>query len=313
MRPSGYRAHSFLGSRAKGALPALIFMVVAVAASGIAIPTDAQTASDKLADSKQRVRLKEQQLDDLTARYDEMWDRLAAARSDLQRTEKAARGIAKRLLENKEAAVRTARRLYQAGSNLDLQMLMSTDDLSQIEGRLHYVQSAHKVYLSVFERLRVDSRLLDAKLAELERKHASIGRQFSHLITLRERLETELARERARVAELADEVAAREAAAPSPPAPPPPPPEPPEPPQPPQPVYSANWDAIAQCESSGRWHLDAYYDGGLQFHPDTWIAFGGGKYAAYAWQASRLEQIAIAEKVLAAQGPGAWPNCFVPA
>jgi predicted nucleic acid-binding Zn-ribbon protein len=309
MRPSGYRDHSLLASRAKGAIPALVLMVVAVAASGIA--AEAQSARDKLADSKQRVRQKAQQLDDLVARYEEMWDRLAAARSDLQRTEKAARGIAKRLLENKEAAVRTARRLYQAGSNLDLQMLMSTDDLSQIEGRLHYVQSAHKAYLSVFERLRVDSRLLDAKLAELERKHASIGRQFSHLVTLRERLETELARERARVAKLTDEVAAREAAAPSPP--PPPPPEPPEPPEPPQPVYSANWDAIAQCESSGRWHLDAYYDGGLQFHPDTWIAFGGGKYAAYAWQASRLEQIAIAEKVLAAQGPGAWPNCFVPA
>jgi hypothetical protein len=306
MRPSAYRDHSLHASRAKGAIPALVFMLVAVAASGIA--ADAQSASDKLADSKQRVRQKAQQLDDLVARYEEMWDRLAAARSDLQRTEKAARGIAKRLLENKEAAVRTARRLYQAGSNLDLQMLMSTDDLSQIEGRLHYVQSAHKAYLSVFERLRVDSRLLDAKLAELERKHASIGRQFSHLIALRERLEAELARERARVDELTDEAAAREAAAPSPP-----PPPPPEPPEPPQPVYSANWDAIAQCESSGRWHLDAYYDGGLQFHPDTWIAFGGGKYAAYAWQASRLEQIAIAEKVLAAQGPDAWPNCFVPA
>jgi Transglycosylase-like domain len=240
-----------------------------------------------------------------------MWDRLTAARSDLQRTERVARGIARRLIETKKAAVRTARRLYEADTNLDLQMLMSTDELSQIEGRMHYVQSAHKAYLELFERLRVDSRLLDAKLAELDRKHASLQRQFGYLVALRERLETELASERARVEELTDEVAARDAAAPSPPPLPPPPPSPSPPP--PTPVYSANWDAIAQCESGGRWHLDGYYDGGLQFHPDTWIGFGGGRYAAYAWQASRLEQIAIAEKVLKAQGPGAWPNCFVPA
>ena len=286
-------------------------MLVAVTASGIAVPSGAETARNKLAISQQRVEQRERDLDDLLARYEAMWDRMAAARADLQRTERAARGIARRLIENKKAAVRTARRLYEAGSNLDLQMLMSTDDLTQIEGRMHYVQSAHKAYLSVFERLRVDSRLLDAKLADLDRKHAAIQRQFEGLVALRERLETRLANERARVEELSDEVAAREAAAPArtPPPPPPPSPSPPPPTQ----VYGANWDAIAQCESGGRWHLDSYYDGGLQFHPDTWIAFGGGKYAAYAWQASRLEQIAIAEKVLAAQGPDAWPNCFVPA
>ena len=72
-----------------------------------------------------------------------------------------------------------------------------------------------------------------------------------------------------------------------------------------------NWDAIAQCESGGNWHINSTYDGGLQFHPDTWLAYGGGRYARYAYQATREEQIAIAERVLAGQGPGAWPNCFV--
>lgn len=286
-------------------------MIVAVAASGIAVPSGAQSVRDRLASSKQTVKEKSHQLNDLLTRYDEMWDRLMAARADLDRTEKAARGIARRLLETRKAAVRTARRLYEADSNLDLQMLMSTDDLSQIESRLHYVQSAHSAYLSVFERLRVDSRLLDTKLAELQDKHAFIERSFADMIDLRAQLETDLARARARADDLAAEVAADEPAAPPPASAPPPPP--PAAPAAPQPAFSANWDAIAQCESGGRWHLDSYYDGGLQFHPDTWIAFGGGKYAAYAWQASRLEQIAIAEKVLEGQGPGAWPNCFVPA
>ena len=74
---------------------------------------------------------------------------------------------------------------------------------------------------------------------------------------------------------------------------------------------SVNWDAIAQCESGGNWAINTgngFY-GGLQFTASTWRAYGGGAYAAYANEASRSEQIAIAEKVLAGQGIGAWPVC----
>ncbi|MFC4021557.1 transglycosylase family protein [Micromonospora sp. GCM10011542] len=72
-----------------------------------------------------------------------------------------------------------------------------------------------------------------------------------------------------------------------------------------------NWDAIAQCESSGNWHINTgngYY-GGLQFSQSTWAGYGGKKYAARADLATRGEQIAIAEKVLDGQGIGAWPTC----
>ncbi|MGR6319446.1 transglycosylase family protein [Micromonospora soli] len=74
---------------------------------------------------------------------------------------------------------------------------------------------------------------------------------------------------------------------------------------------SVNWDAIAQCESGGNWHINTgngYY-GGLQFTRSTWNGYGGGKYASRADLASRSEQIAIAEKVLDGQGIGAWPVC----
>jgi len=74
---------------------------------------------------------------------------------------------------------------------------------------------------------------------------------------------------------------------------------------------SVNWDAIAQCESGGNWHINTgngYY-GGLQFSRSTWKANGGGKYASTADKASRSEQIAIAERVLRTQGIGAWPVC----
>jgi uncharacterized protein YabE (DUF348 family) len=71
------------------------------------------------------------------------------------------------------------------------------------------------------------------------------------------------------------------------------------------------WDSIAQCESGGNWAISTGngFSGGLQFHPQTWIGHGGGQYAPTAAQASREQQIAIAEKVQASQGWGAWPAC----
>jgi resuscitation-promoting factor RpfA len=74
---------------------------------------------------------------------------------------------------------------------------------------------------------------------------------------------------------------------------------------------SVNWDAIAQCESGGNWSINTGngYSGGLQFSRSTWLAYGGGKYAPTANQASRSEQIAVAERTLAGQGIGAWPVC----
>ncbi|WP_308107824.1 transglycosylase family protein [Streptomyces antimicrobicus] len=73
----------------------------------------------------------------------------------------------------------------------------------------------------------------------------------------------------------------------------------------------ATWDKVAQCESSGNWSINTgngYY-GGLQFSLSTWRAYGGTQYAAYPHQASKKEQILTAERVLAGQGPGAWPHC----
>jgi Transglycosylase-like domain len=77
-------------------------------------------------------------------------------------------------------------------------------------------------------------------------------------------------------------------------------------------TYSADWEAVSMCESTGRWHIDSQFDGGLQFHPVTWLEFGGGEFGRFAYEASKIQQIAIAERVLAIQGPKAWPNCFKP-
>ncbi len=72
------------------------------------------------------------------------------------------------------------------------------------------------------------------------------------------------------------------------------------------------WDRIAECESGGNWAINSgngYY-GGLQFDHQTWVAYGGDAYAKNAHQASKAQQIAIAEKVRADRGGyGAWPVC----
>jgi len=71
------------------------------------------------------------------------------------------------------------------------------------------------------------------------------------------------------------------------------------------------WDVVAACESGGNWAIstgNGYY-GGLQFSSSTWKAFGGGQYAPSAHQAGKAAQIGIARRVLAVQGPGAWPVC----
>ncbi|WP_328926054.1 LysM peptidoglycan-binding domain-containing protein [Streptomyces sp. NBC_00190] len=76
---------------------------------------------------------------------------------------------------------------------------------------------------------------------------------------------------------------------------------------------SSEWDRVAQCESGGNWAINTgngYY-GGLQFSSSTWAAYGGKAYAGQANQASKSQQIAVAEKVLKGQGKGAWPSCGV--
>jgi len=79
---------------------------------------------------------------------------------------------------------------------------------------------------------------------------------------------------------------------------------------------AAMWDALAQCESNGEWTYGPHstwgsrlYHGGLQFHPNTWSSYRDSAMPRYAYQATRLQQIVVAERVLERQGWGAWPSC----
>ena len=81
---------------------------------------------------------------------------------------------------------------------------------------------------------------------------------------------------------------------------------------PPRP-YSGDsvWDDLARCESGGNWSINTgngYY-GGLQFNYGTWHDYGGGEFAEYPHQATREEQIVVAERLRAARGYAPWPAC----
>ena len=72
------------------------------------------------------------------------------------------------------------------------------------------------------------------------------------------------------------------------------------------------WDSLAQCETGGNWShptVSGGFSGGLMFHSATWNASGGQAYAPTAAQATREQQIDIAQRVLASSGWGAWPGC----
>lgn len=78
-----------------------------------------------------------------------------------------------------------------------------------------------------------------------------------------------------------------------------------------RPTYSSGntvWDRLAQCESGGNWAIstgNGYY-GGLQFSLSSWRAAGG---SGMPNEASRAEQIRVAQNLQRMQGWGAWPTC----
>jgi predicted nucleic acid-binding Zn-ribbon protein len=251
-------------------------------------------------------------------------ERLRAARGRLMKvsasisaTEAEVRAIAKRILKRKEELKRIAREQYKNGAVAGLEVLMSAEDLAELEERARYLQSSGEVHMKQLEDLASDRMLMIEKLDELDSARGEVAEMVEAVQSIETGLRAELSDQKREVGALEADLEARRLARAraaerraqrlqqqlqqvvQPPPPPPPPAN-----------GDVDWDAIAQCESGGRWDLDSTYDGGLQFHPDTWLGYGGGAYSRYAWQATREQQIAIAERVLRGQGPGAWPNCF---
>lgn len=269
-------------------------------------------------------------LNELRAELDEVSDRYVEAREELIALDKAMRSrelqirrLAEPLIKFSKLAEKLAIEMYKDGGSIDaIEGVLSAETFADMNRVSDYLEFSGEDQRKILERLERDSALIEHELDLLDEERARAQATFDELEDIRatieanagqvadevDRLEDEAAAERAE--ELAAERAAAERAAAAATETivenPPPPSTAPVPP----PSSEADWEAIAMCESGGNWHIDSTYDGGLQFHPNTWLGYGGGRYARYAWQATKEQQIAIAEKVLVGQGPGAWPNCF---
>lgn len=62
------------------------------------------------------------------------------------------------------------------------------------------------------------------------------------------------------------------------------------------------WDAVAQCEAAGDWHHLGEFAGGLGIDAMSWQEFGGEEYAQSVADATREQQIAVANRISAAVG-----------
>ena len=75
-------------------------------------------------------------------------------------------------------------------------------------------------------------------------------------------------------------------------------------------TFAGVWQRLAECESTSRWHIaNPPYYGGLQMDMVFWRRYGGLEYASRPDLASPAQQIVVARRGLAVQGPGAWPYC----
>ena len=291
-------------------LGVLALIVQAAGPTSSAAPTEAEVdaAEEQLEELQGTLGSVQSRLGDARTRLNEVRNRIATTTQDVE-------DIAKRILKRKEGLVKVAQELYKSGASGSLEVLMSAESLSELEERAEYLKSSGQVHLEELEELANDRALLLTKLDDLDAARAEVGEMLAQVQDLEASLQTKVSDQAAEVSSLQEELEAQRLAEAL---------EAEEqaqeleqelediavPPPPPAPSGDVDWDAIAQCESGGNWSLDSTYDGGLQFHPDTWLGYGGGAYARYAWQASREQQIAIAERVLDGQGPGAWPNCF---
>lgn len=67
------------------------------------------------------------------------------------------------------------------------------------------------------------------------------------------------------------------------------------------------WDRIAACETQGNWSMrGSAFSGGVGFSNAAWDDWGGREFALNAGQATREQQIIVAERIRASVGFGAW-------
>jgi peptidoglycan DL-endopeptidase CwlO len=168
----------------KIACAAVLVASLALINLSLSAPSVAAPSRSQLASAKARLRQLEADFELAVEHYDTVHQKLTKIRADMGRTEVEVRQIRKRITARVGTAVALARELYMSGQADALEAVLSSTNISEIESRLHYLQSSEQRQARVFERLAVDRQTLDQKLADLataRAKAAANQRQLAHL------------------------------------------------------------------------------------------------------------------------------------
>jgi cell wall-associated NlpC family hydrolase len=175
---------------------------LSVSVSSVAAPSQAQ-----LTDAKARLSQLEADFELAVEHYDTVHQRLSEIRSEMTKTEKVVAHIRKRIQSRVGTAEALARELYMSGQGDALEAVLSSTNLSEIESRLHYLQSSEQRQAQVFERLAVDRQTLDQKLTELGAARTKAAADQKQLAQLKASIQTKVAGQKDTIARLNHEIA----------------------------------------------------------------------------------------------------------
>jgi cell wall-associated NlpC family hydrolase len=168
----------------------------------------AAPSQSQLADAKARLQQLEADFELAVEHYDAVHQRLTQIRSEMARTEVDVAHIRKRIQSRMGTAVALARELYMSGQADALEAVLSSTDLSEIESRLHYLQSSEQRQTQVFERLAVDRQTLAQKLTDLAAARAKAAADQAQLARLKTSIQSKVASQKGTIARLNREIAA---------------------------------------------------------------------------------------------------------
>ena len=196
-------------------------MLIAALAISLALSTT-DFGSSRAAPKASDLKIAESRLAELARdfevaveEYDQVHARLARIRGDMAAAELLVGRLEGRIGTATDGAEALAQELYKGGTTGALEMVLSSDDLGEIQSRVAYLQSSQKAQTEVFETLAVDRSALEHSLAQLEKNRAAAVAAEARLSALRTRIEDKIAVQRNEIADLnaAIERAARRAEA----------------------------------------------------------------------------------------------------
>jgi peptidoglycan DL-endopeptidase CwlO len=181
----------------------LALVNLSLSTTSLAAPRQAQ-----LTDAKARLQQLEADFEIAVEHYDSVHQRLGQIRSEMAKTEVVVAHIRKRIQSRVGTAVALARELYMSGQGDALEAVLASRNLSEIESRLHYLQSSEQRQAQVFERLAVDRQTLNQKLSDLATARTKAAADQRQLAQLKASIQTKVAGQKSTIDRLNREIAA---------------------------------------------------------------------------------------------------------